>query len=312
MEKVVRVFCFLFTFWLCLAFSSDFLKPKNNTVESGMEKTELYGFLSEPNHTIDLAVIGDSSAGNGFSPMKLWGDYGITSYVCAEGWQTLPQGYRVFKKMLDTQKPKIVLLETDEFFQPTGIARTALYVSDLASKTVLPLYDYHNRWKDVQAKEMMRRPHYTYHSAVKGQWRDQNVKPYNGKEYMIESREESPLSITVRGCFALFDEICRRSHVQLVLFTVPNTGWNYSKHNAMVSCAGKICVPYLDLNLERKKLGFDWKTDTRDGGTHLNDQGANKVTGYIGYYLKENYVLEDHRQDHSFDHWKEDYQKFTK
>ena len=54
-------------------------------------------------------------------------------------------------------------------------------------------------------------------------------------------------------------------------------------------------MDYIDLNYAVEDLGINWKTDTADKGDHLNLNGAQKVTTYIGSFLKENYSLEDHR-----------------
>ena len=57
---------------------------------------------------------------------------------------------------------------------------------------------------------------------------------------------------------------------------------------------------------------FNWLTDTRDGGNHLNYNGAKKMTKYLGKYLIENYHLMDHRQDNAYNQWNLDYQSFMK
>lgn len=51
-------------------------------------------------------------------------------------------------------------------------------------------------------------------------------------------------------------------------------------------------LDYIDFNvLEDMKV--NWLLDTRDGGTHLNNNGAIKVTTQLGKMLeKKNYVVE--------------------
>ena len=69
-------------------------------------------------------------------------------------------------------------------------------------------------------------------------------------------------------------------------------------------------VPYLDFNLLEKELGINWKTDTMDGGDHLNMNGAKKVTEYLGAYLKKNYVLSDYRENQMYQYWHRDWKKY--
>lgn len=44
-------------------------------------------------------------------------------------------------------------------------------------------------------------------------------------------------------------------------------------------------------------VGIDYNTDTYDAGLHMNLAGAEKLSGYFGQYLKENYELTDYRDD---------------
>ena len=82
------------------------------------------------------------------------------------------------------------------------------------------------------------------------------------------------------------------------------------KHNAVKDYADKNGIPFLDLNIDRDRFGFDWKTDTRDGGNHLNNRGARKATLFIGKYINENYSLSDHRRDEAFKVWDMDYREY--
>lgn len=56
-------------------------------------------------------------------------------------------------------------------------------------------------------------------------------------------------------------------------------------------------------NLYAEELGIDWKSDTLDGGDHLNEAGATKVSKYLGTFLKERYGLTDHRGNAAYAVW---------
>ena len=71
-------------------------------------------------------------------------------------------------------------------------------------------------------------------------------------------------------------------------------------------------IPFLDLDLKRKEIGFSWKTDSRDAGNHLNCYGAKKVSLYVGQYIKNHVQLEDKRQNAAYAGWNDDYTTYIK
>lgn len=66
-----------------LAAVSRIAQPKNNQAEFGQSDPEAHGVLGEPRDSIDVLVLGDSESFCSISPLQLWGEQGITSYVCA-------------------------------------------------------------------------------------------------------------------------------------------------------------------------------------------------------------------------------------
>lgn len=76
--------------------------------------------------------------------------------------------------------------------------------------------------------------------------------------------------------------------------------------------AKKNGIPFLDLDLKRKEIGFSWKTDSRDAGNHLNCYGAKKVSLYVGQYIKNHVQLEDKRQNAAYAGWNDDYTTYIK
>lgn len=116
LKNLIRSVCFITLLLLLTVSSSYMLAPKDNTKQSGIVNPSAHGFFSEPENSIEVAVIGNSDAYSGFSPMELWKNYGYTSYVSGEGRQTVAQAYAMLNKLLKGQKPKVIILETDGFF----------------------------------------------------------------------------------------------------------------------------------------------------------------------------------------------------
>ena len=62
---------------------------------------------SERDDSIDVLVLGDSESYTTFSPMEIWQQDGISSFVCGQTGQEIEETYYMLKTALRTQKPKI-------------------------------------------------------------------------------------------------------------------------------------------------------------------------------------------------------------
>ena len=84
--------------------------------------------------------------------------------------------------------------------------------------------------------------------------------------------------------------------------------WNMARHQAVADYASDRNIPFIDFNMKdmMTKTGFDWLTDSRDGGNHLNYSGAKKISTWLGNYLGSQYQLEDHRKDSRYQRWQQD------
>ena len=125
LKNLIRSVCFITLLLLLTVSSSYMLAPKDNTKQSGIVNPSAHGFFSEPENSIEVAVIGNSGAYSGFSPMELWKNYGYTSYVSGEGRQTVAQAYAMLNKLLKGQKPKVIILETDGFFTKSKLVESS-------------------------------------------------------------------------------------------------------------------------------------------------------------------------------------------
>ena len=100
------------------------------------------------------------------------------------------------------------------------------------------------------------------------------------------------------------EELCEKNNAQLLLVSMPSPkNWNHKRHAEIQKYADGKGITYLDLNKKGEELGLNWTEDTQDKGDHLNVYGAEKVTSYLGNYLEENYELEDHRNDPTYEAW---------
>lgn len=313
-KKFIRATAFFLILVMLLVGSGYMMMPKGNSQRDGIINPNARGFYAEPANSIDVAIIGNSDAYSGFSPLELWHNYGITSYVSGEGSQRMSEAINVLNEVMQFHKPKLVILETDMIFTKGSRTEEITETLDYAAQGVLPVLRYHDRWKDVSSQEMFKQPKYRWTSYTKGQFTSNDIIPYEKEEYMIKTDEVKPISFTVRTFLDRFVKICNDNDIQLLFVQIPSaTSWKYEKHNAVQQYADSKGIPFIDFDIDRGQYGIDWKTDTRDNGNHLNTQGARKIAAHLGQYLKEHYdFLEDHRSNTELaKKWNADYKKYA-
>lgn len=312
-SKVLRAVSFFVLLIFLLSLFSFMLEPKDNTADSGINNPNSRGFYSEPRNSIQIMVIGNSDAYSGFSPLELWNMYGYTSYISAEGRQRTSEAVNMLQEILTCQKPKIVIYETDAVFTGGGRADRVQDTFLASLNKLAPLVLYHDRWKVVKFSEMFKKPVYNGHYFAKGQKLSNVIIP-NTDGYVLKSQKAGHISLTVEPYLDQLVSICKENDITLLFMELPSaSSWNDSKHKVIAKYAKEHDIKFLDLDRDRSKFGFDWSTDSRDGGNHLNTAGARKATRYIGKYIKANFSLEDQRKDVILGReWNADYKKYKK
>lgn len=281
--------------------------PKGNRLEDGIQEPELYGFLGEPENSLDVVVLGDSIPLCSMIPPRLWRDFGYTSYVCASTAQKLCQSEKLLTIFLKSQQPKFVLLETDQLY----LEMSTLDVLQCNLEALLPVLRYHDNWKFVRPSQMLRTPDYSCRDPLKGYHLRKTIDALDPEAYMLPTEETEPISSAAEAGVRRIKALCDRAGAKLVLYTAPNAAaWNTPRHNAAQALADSLAVPYLDGNLEVTNLV--WQSDTLDKGEHLNLLGAEKVTAWLGTCFASTGLLEDKRGDPAYASWEEDLAEFER
>lgn len=305
-----RVAGFALLVWSLLLFTSWSFEPRNNSTNSGIQYPAQRAFYAEPSNSIDLFLLGDSSAYAGFSPMELWHATGMTSWIAGEPNETMSGANAMLKEVLCVQKPKTVFLETNMLFASNETASMA--VMD-GLKTLFSVFRYHNRWKSLQPLDLFRQKQATYHNGWKGQSPNTKVYPYDGGDWMQTSAGTASISSTVLSEFEMMLDTCRLQNICVVLIGIPNgKSWDMAKHHAVQKLADSHGLAFVDLNIDpASRIGFDTAVDFTDAnGEHLNCSGAKKTTAYLASWLQQNNPLPDHRQDFAYSQWNTDYQQY--
>ena len=137
-------------------------------------------------------------------------------------------------------------------------------------------------------------------------------EPYTGpKDYMNDTGEVMDLPEVSINYLDKMIERCKKENIEFILYHVPSPdSSSYARYIPVKKYADQKGIRLLELNYDNKKIGIDWDKDTSDGGDHLNLFGAEKVSIYLGKYLKDNYDLPDHRNEEKYSYWNNDYKTY--
>ncbi len=298
--KIFKVFAFIIILFFILIILSHIVVPKNNLEEFGMREVKAHGLLAEPENTIDVLIVGNSLSFTSIVPIEIWKEYGFTSYINGTPAQILPDSIRFTYNAMKTQNPKIVILEVDNLFEGGGVAGM---VQQIAFQC-LPILEYHDRWKSLNANDFFGKIDYTWTEDLKGYYYTQDIISCSDATPIKPTREKAHISKTNKLYLKLLNKYCTQNNAELILVSTPNIkNWNYKKHNATKSFAEELGIDFLDFNVINDTVQIDWEKDTRDNGYHLNHFGAVKVSKHLGKYLSEKNILEDHRNDKKYAEW---------
>lgn len=305
--QILKAIAFLLILTIILVILSLLFSPKNNTKEFGMYDVNANGVLGERDNTIDVLIVGDSEAYTSITPMEMWREYGFTSYVCSSPGQSLSDSFKFVHTLTEKQKPKVVILEADNICK--SVALNVPFSN--AAKYVFPVLEYHNRWKSLKVNDFLFKTKYIWTDNMKGYYYSNEICEADCSNYMTYTTEKSAIPKLNELYMKALKEYCKLNDIKLMIISTPSTkNWNYQKHNCIKDFADKEGIEFLDLNILGDDLNIDWSKDTRDGGDHLNHNGALKVTAYLGKYLCDKNVLPDHRKDKAYEKWNEDLKKY--
>ncbi len=272
---------------LCIfLYLSMIVTPKDINDSGGSLYYNGMGFLAEPKNSLDIMVYGNSDVYSGFMPEILSKKYGYTSYASGRMLQNMENINDLLEKTLKNQEPKLIILETDCFFE-----ERSQYVSDF--NLFAPIFIYHSRWKELKFRDFYQYPSRKNTVDVnKGFISSDRVGNLDFPEDYMGDPNTAAAAISQHNTKEIdeFIKTCQKNNIPVLLLELPSPhSWTYANHNAVRDLANEYKLPFVDLNIQHDLYGLELKTDFKDNGNHLNKYGAAKVTKYIGSYVKENY-----------------------
>lgn len=281
--------------------------------------------------TNDVVFIGDCEVYENFSPITMWEEYGITSYIRGSAQQLIWQSYYLMEETFRYETPDVIVFNvlSMKYDKPTSTGSqsqreaynrmtidgmrwsSSKWNSIMASMTeeerqwqgqfsyVFPLLRYHDRWSQLTREDFT----YLFH---RDQVSDCGYLMQVGVKPLQDEHVERPLVSYKFGenSWYYLDkmvELCKAHGTQLVLIKAPALSpvWWDQWDEQIAEYADENGLLYINMLDYLEEIGIDWNTDTYDTGLHLNVYGAEKAARWFGDILQNRCGVEDRRDDPS-------------
>ena len=301
---------------LCLVLLQELLRPKYGQLNIP-EGTLIADYYDDPTPH-NVVFVGDCEVYENFSPVTLWEEHGITSFIRGSAQQLIWQSYYLLEETLRYETPDVVVFNvlSMKYGEPQSEAYNRLNLDGMrwsssklgavgASMTeeenllsyVFPFLRYHGRWSELSVRDvtgMFRRESVSHagflmRSDVKAAENVPEGRPL--AEYQF-----APICDDYLDRMAA---LCEGEGVQLVLIKAPSLYpyWYEQWDEQMEAYARERGLAYINFLDKIDEVGLDFSQDTYDGGLHLNLSGAEKLTRWFGRWLAENAELTSYGED---------------
>ncbi|MCM1189241.1 MAG: SGNH/GDSL hydrolase family protein [bacterium] len=314
-KTIISVGAVLAAFCVAFVLISMLLQPKYMTdLEEGSFIAEYYDEAG--GH--DVIFLGDCEVYANFSPMELYRNNGITSYIRGTPQQLVWMSYYVAEETFRYETPRAIVFNVNamRYSEPVSEAYNRLTIDKMrwskskagivsASMTegeqflsyVFPILRYHSRFDKLTQEDFS----YLFRT------RDNT---FNGFQLHTEIVPEGsfPVKRALSDyrfgdiCYEYLDKIrllCEENETELILVKAPSLyPYWYDEYDGQIrEYAAKYGLSFYNFVERTEEIGLDFSKDTYDGGYHLNLSGAVKLSRYFGDILTEEHGMEDHRQD---------------
>lgn len=333
MKRVIRIIIILIIFILLFVLLNMLFQPKyaDNLVEGSMI-AEYY--KESKDH--EVIFVGDCEVYANFSPMVMYEEEGIKSYIRGSSQQMIWQSYYILEETLKYETPKVVVFninsirydkeseEVSEAYnrltidnmkwsrEKVEIIKESMTKNETFLSYVFPILRYHSRYDELTGED------------IKYLFKEKD-NTYNG--FLINKEIKGVTNIPTErrlGNYTFNSEsyryldmitnLCKENNIKLVLIKAPSLypHW-YDEYDSQIrEYAAKNEIDYYNLIENADEIGLDYSMDTYDGGLHLNLTGAAKLSKYFAEILFDNYNLTNYKGDSLYDKKLQEYKEWIK
>ena len=313
--RVTKALAAVFAFIIFFFALQRLLMPKYaSAVPEGGMIQEYY--KSTPDH--DVIFIGDCEVYTSYSPVTLWEEYGITSYVRGSPQQLVWQSYYLLEDTLRYETPKIVIFNVlaMQFGQPQSepynrltldgmrmsqsklraISASRMDDEDLLSY-FFPFFRYKDRWKELSTEDLR----YFFHDpgiTVNGFMIRSDISQAG---YVPDPMLRADYQFGEKAFIYLerMASLAKKHGIELILVKAPTLypHWYEEWEEQVDEFAKQNDLLYINFSGHIEDIGLDYSTDTYNAGVSLNVYGAERLTKYVGTLLRDRFDLPDRRNE---------------
>lgn len=290
---------------LLLVLLQHLVMPKYmSDIPEGAMIEEYYNALKEH----DIVFIGDCEVYENFSPIVLWEEYGINSYIRGSAQQLMWQSYYLLEETFKYEKPQAVIFNVlaMQYGQPQSepynrmtldgmrwsmsklrSIRASMTPDEHFTEYVFPILRYHTRISELTNEDV----EYLLSKdtvTINGYLMQTGVKP------AVNVPEGRPLGNYQFDdiCYEYLDKmriLCEKNGAEFILIKAPSLFpyWYEEWNNQILEYADRYDLTYINFLESINEIPLDFTVDTYDAGLHLNLSGAEKLSRYFGRILTE-------------------------
>lgn len=322
-KRILGVGVFLGIGILLFQAISYMLRP----VSSDFYRADFAGFYGEEKDSLDIVGIGGSALDRYLNNPVLWEEYGVTSYNMTTASQSCFLMEDLIDEVEKTQSPKLYVIETRKFVQAESrdlnsdkfcfVIDNMNYswnrieminsMTDDWSERINFYFDiiaYHDSWEDFGSENLEYIDNAVFQEK-KGWGNIRKVKKIKEPKMLSLTEEDAvPISDVSEKAIISLMEKCKKENIPVLFVTTPwKIDADSQKKNLYLSqLIEEYGFEFLDCNLYMEEMGLDFATDFYNS-KHTNVFGAEKVTRFIGDYIKENYIIDTQHSEKVVNQW---------
>lgn len=280
-----------------------------------------YSAFFEEKEDFDVFFMGTSHMMDAVYPIELWRDFGITSYNLGNTAEPMDNTYWTLRLALKHHAPKVVVIDmayldriqaeqmhTYQFAHgfldeiPLSLEKIraiwSVFPEGKRAEFVFPLALYHTRWEEI-----FDGPSQANTNAVPCMFGAELRAGRSEPGDYVRTKEMAQQELPGESALRAMVELCRQNGIAPVFTAVPYPASEEQQMaiNRAQMIADELGVPFVNL-FDVEGL-VDFETDCYDPASHLNPDGATKVTAYLGAWLVEQFAFADKRDDARYAHW---------